>query len=149
MQGPIKFSETGKAAVARCIHFIEYADKYDLGVAGEAVYDILKEAIDVSRGLSKYAKVPDDLIESNYIQLIFRVTPDGSCLRTLIAQAALSSKGSKQCLSQFKKQMDEVHGFAAEILRIITSGATYRWRDPWIGIQEATRCSTVDALDLT
>jgi hypothetical protein len=98
VSGCFEVQETGGAAVQRCIDFLEYADKYELGAATcDVVYEPLKKAL--STPAVKSLPRPDpskrrtnDITEGD-IELVYRISPADSPLRTLVAQAALSAKG--------------------------------------------------------
>jgi len=96
--------------VDKCMDFMEYADKYDLGGASIAVHDCLQQSFKPQRGYKPI--FPDGLIE-----LVFRVVPPGSQLRALVTKAALNHD-----IHKFKKQEVEVHGYAAEVLAQLRIG---------------------------
>lgn len=128
--GPIAVKEAGTEGVKRCMEFLEYADKYNLGgVCDAAVYEPLKAALVQQVDPSGWASYRV-MIEASQIELVFRICLPGSPVRVLIAQAAISAKGIR-VLSDFEKQMQEVEGFALEMFRqMVSRQSFYEWDDP-------------------
>ena len=137
--------KTGGAAVQRCVEFIEYADTYNLAAAAECVYEPLKTALHYKyasgtpiklngkiklSGKARKERVPR--ITADDVELIFRVMPVGSKLRTLAAQSALSNNGMRV---GFFKQERDVDGFACEMLSQIRASikGDFKWIDPISG----------------
>jgi BTB/POZ domain len=112
MPSPLEMELTGQEAITRCMAFLEYADKYNLGAIGDVICEPLRKAA------HKYG---GGKIEVSHIELVFRVSPADSLLRTLIAEAALSTYGIKGCISKFPKQLGETPGFAILLLKQIAS----------------------------
>lgn len=136
---PIVVTEEGAEAVKRCMDFLEYADKYNLGGACDAAHDALKRALTEphypSIGWGGNASVPT--IDEANIELVYRIALPDSKLRTLAAQAALSTKGF-QHIFEFEKQIDEVPGFASQLIKqmvesLITRAGSNIWEDPLTG----------------
>jgi len=132
--------QTGGAAVRRCIDFVKYADQYNIPEAAEVVYEPLKEALKFQYKDGKPTKMTAKLgkriprIAPSDVELIFRVMPAGSKLRTLAAQGALSYHGMQ---AGFEKQEREVDGFVAEMLLQIRASikSEFRWTDPISGAE--------------
>lgn len=122
----------------RCIDFISYADIYDLAAAAEVVYQPLKEALSQSyrdgKPIRVHSKSRVPRITPADVELIFRVMPEGSRLRSLAAQGALSFNGMH---AGFAKQEREVAGFAAEMLFQIRASMKpdFKWKDPITGAE--------------
>ncbi|KAJ8068276.1 hypothetical protein OCU04_003843 [Sclerotinia nivalis] len=104
----LSISNCGMNTAERCISFLKFADKYDLGNISNAMYKVLRPA------LIKYGK---NYFKASYIEEVFALTKSGDCLRELMADAAISFGGIE--LSRafgkpvlFQKQESEVEGFA-------------------------------------
>jgi hypothetical protein len=122
----LKATGTPQQVVKRCMDFLEYADKYKHGAISDVVYEPLKAALTMEYGCFV------DMISTSQIELVFRIAPAGSRVRSLIAQAVLSRNGIK-ALGKVEKQYMEVEGFASELLRqIISTGTAFKWTDPLI-----------------
>ena len=88
---PQEFESACGGSVKDHIGFLEYADKYDLGVVSAVIFEPLKERLHLL-ATNCWAQGSAPEIESmivDYIEAIFRFTPDGSPLRSLITRAAL------------------------------------------------------------
>ena len=114
--------------IRQCINFIEYTDKYGLGGASLAVHDCLRRSLRKEYPISsRMHLLATFILKTGLIELVFRVAPPGSKLRTLVARAALASG-----IDRFKKQESEVHGYPAELLvqlRIGPNDLDY-WKNP-------------------
>jgi hypothetical protein len=89
----------------KCIGFIQYANKNNIGVAAEGVYESLQKVLKFNYSSGTTVKIlakPDKSriprIMLDYVRLIFRVIPAGCPLRTLAVQSVLSYTGMKVCL---------------------------------------------------
>jgi hypothetical protein len=92
-------------SVAEWFEFIAYADKYDMGEA----------AMIVCGDLWLYLQGSSDLLKGEHIEVVFRAYPERHILRDVITKAALKGVSSQN--SKFKKQEEEVGGFAQAMLR--------------------------------
>ncbi|KAK6595638.1 hypothetical protein H4I96_09957 [Botrytis cinerea] len=110
----LSISKNGPHAAERCISFSKYADLYDLGDVSTLVYDALRSAL-IDGGPSAF--------KSSFIEVVFSLTKDGSCLRALMADAALSFQGEyleshpNSVKISFAKQEAEVEGFGLALYR--------------------------------
>lgn len=135
MPRPLKMVEKGPAAVKRCMDFLVYADKYNLGVICDgAIYKPLKAALTENYTTptvnNKIRVKGPPKITAIEIGLTFRIAPAGSSLRKLVAQASLSAIGvHKSC--KFAEQEEQIDGFASEFLQqLVSSVERLTWRDP-------------------
>lgn len=104
------------------MNFFAYADKYGLNV-GDAVCDPLQSALD-KKGVVELGIIPAD------VELVFRVCPAGSPLRTLTAKGALSAQGFMG--NVFKEQELKTAGFAIELLTQMREHSySFTWNDPF------------------
>lgn len=151
LAGSLQVQETGGQAIRRCIEFLEYADKYDLGAATcEAVYEPLKKALlDPYKG--KVTKAPRTVIKPvviprpgviipDDIRTVYRIAGPESPLRTLVTQGALSAYGVKECVVHYKNPIAEIPGFAADLLAQICTSLKPRqkWIDPITRLERFT-----------
>jgi hypothetical protein len=127
----------GPAGMQECMNFLDYVDKYGMGDAAFAVYESLEKVISSLYTFCNGFKL-GVRIQPCHVETVFRVTPPGHPLRSLIAKAALSTAGLTG--ATFFQQEREVEGFAAELLtqtRQATVGASgqgmLRWMDPFTG----------------
>ncbi|CCD47949.1 hypothetical protein ACHAPC_008006 [Botrytis cinerea] len=110
----LSISKNGPHVAERCISFLKYADLYDLGDVSTLVYDALRSAL-IDGGPSAF--------KSSFIEVVFSLTKDGSCLRALMADAALSFQGEyleshpNSVKISFAKQEAEVEGFGLALYR--------------------------------
>ncbi|TEY51226.1 hypothetical protein BOTCAL_0269g00090 [Botryotinia calthae] len=110
----LSISKNGPHAAERYISFLKYADLYDLGDVSTLVYDPLRSAL-IEGGPSGF--------KSSFIEVVFSLTKDGSCLRALMADAALSFQGEyleihlNSVKISFAKQEAEVEGFGLALYR--------------------------------
>lgn len=105
--------------VRKCIDFIAYANFYDLGPAGMAVYETLKKSFENRAQL-----------KVDHIETIFHLTPPNPKLRSLITSVALCQQGPT---GQGLKHLEsELEGFAQEMLYQIRAGLT----DPLINLRQ-------------
>jgi hypothetical protein len=139
-----------KEKIAKCLEFVRYADVYHLRDVSEAVIEPLRRAIveamnittpPVLRGVGArsshtYQAIRDlglinertrqpkaEIIPHRYIELVFRICSPGSPLRTFIAQAVLaivSFDRTGMRLGDYQKPVDEVDGFAAELVYVMS-----------------------------
>lgn len=113
MNNALQVKDMGIAGMQVCMNFLDYVDKYGLGDAAFAVNDSLERVISSIFTLSNGYKLGVQIQPCN-VETVFRVTPPGHPLRSLIAKAALSTAGVGG--HTFQKQEQEVEGFAAELL---------------------------------
>ncbi|CAD6445086.1 d12c667d-ffa0-4ba7-ac19-746dd072bc88 [Sclerotinia trifoliorum] len=124
----LSISNCGTKTAERCISFLKFADKYNLGNISNAVYHVLRPA------LIKYGK---DHFKASYIEEVFGLTKSGDCLRELMADAAISFGGIE--LSRafgkpglFHKQEIETVGFASVLFQqLIETTRTLKIMDPF------------------
>jgi len=84
----VKKNQSASVAVQRCVNFLEYADKYELGDAAcTEIYEPLKKALSTKiietlpSGSKKISNaVSEDAIE-DAIETVYRVAPENSPLR--------------------------------------------------------------------
>lgn len=118
--------------------FITYADKYKLAEAAAVVYEPLKRALQAEFTAGKVSakrNIRSNRIEATDIELIFRVMPAGSSLRTLVTQGILSHHRMRV---GFPKQEQEIDGYAAElVVQMRASFRSVRWIDPITGKSES------------
>jgi hypothetical protein len=113
--------ENGEEAAQRCIDFLEYAEKQRSGGVSVFVFDALRHA------LKKSGK---EWFSADWIEIVFNATSAPNPLRNNIVQA-LPFEGVKGSKAKFRKQEEEVEGFAAEILQQIRKCmATIVWHGP-------------------
>ncbi len=124
----------GPVGMQLCMDFLDYVDKYGMGDAAFAVYESLERVISSLYTLSNGFKYGVQ-IQPSHVETVFRVTPTGHPLRSLIAKAALSTAGMTG--ATFKRQEKDCEGFAAELLTqmriaLLAPGpGTLRWADPF------------------
>lgn len=126
----------GPAGMQECMNFLDYVDKYGMGDAAFAVQDSLERVI---RSLYTYCNgyKLGVRVQPCHVETVFRVTPPGHPLRTLITKAAMSTAGMTGAF--FHQQEQEVDGFAAALLTqmrntMVASGqGMLRWPDPFTG----------------
>ncbi|PVH86917.1 hypothetical protein DL98DRAFT_287825 [Cadophora sp. DSE1049] len=107
-------------AVERCISFLVYANKYMLGPVEDHVHEPLKRAL---------ISCEETVFSGTHIKRVFEATENGSSLRVLITDAALSFGGARE--GRYQEQEIEVAGFAAEMLQQMRNCILrVRWRDP-------------------
>ncbi|CZT12546.1 uncharacterized protein RAG0_16340 [Rhynchosporium agropyri] len=126
LQDALAVDRWGDLAIERCVSFVVYAKKYDLGPVDDIVYDLLKAAL-MSDG--------DECLRGHHIERIFNSTSIESKLRVLITQGALSFGGiSTGPIAVYRKQENQVQGFAAELLRQVRlASLSTSWLDPFSG----------------
>lgn len=106
MSGKIATDAVKASAINHAMIFMQYANKYELPGACDAVHDEMK------------IKLADNVvvaISEDVIQSFFQMTVPGSPLRTLIVQAALSYKGL-QAVQDYSNLESTVEGYANELL---------------------------------
>ncbi len=103
-----------KQKIHRIYEIVKLADRLDLREAAVCIYQPLKDIL--AREARK--EDPTGLITPKFIELVFRVTPPGNKLRSLIAEACLQET-FKAKSGKFDKQLEELEGFAAESFRQI------------------------------
>lgn len=116
----LSIAKCGKNTAERCISFFKFADKYDLGDVSQAVYDVLRPA---------FVKYGQACFDAKYIEVVFKLTRDGNCLRELIVDAAIVFGGnviqrqgyySMNCFGvphAYQELEDDVEGFTLLMLR--------------------------------
>jgi len=145
--GSLQVQETSGEAIKRCIEFLEYADKYGLGAATcEAVYEPLRNAV-LEPYMAQNRKVPKSVakprsttITPDDIKTVYRIAANGSPLRTLVTQGALSAHGIKECIVCFRYPIAEVPEFAADLLAHFCTSLKSRqkWIDPTTRLMKFT-----------
>jgi hypothetical protein len=129
----ILFTQKQGQPIQRCMNFLEYADRYSVREAYNAVHEPLKKILEDAAALHDEGlfKGIFRTITPSDIELVFRVAPKDSPLRSLVTKGALAAMGSFKS-DAFKKQEQEVDGFAAELLfqiRICVRFST-KWENP-------------------
>lgn len=128
--------QDGPAGMQACMDFLDYVDKYGMGDAAFAVQESLERVICSLYTFCNGYKLGVRIQPCN-VETVFRVTPPGHPLRSLITKAALSTAGMTGAM--FEKQENEVEGFAAELLKqtrmaMLASGqGMLGWMDPFTG----------------
>ena len=130
MCGKISPAALEVSDMATALQFVKYAHKYDLQGASIAVYDSLKSVIMSDGTVSNGIKEAD-------IEMVFRMSPPGSLLRTLVVQAAITAKGLRD-MKKFSKLESTVEGYAQELLSQTRKAfdeyyLTIRYKDPLNG----------------
>ncbi|KAG4429872.1 hypothetical protein IFR05_014640 [Cadophora sp. M221] len=121
VQGVLKVEKWGDKTIDRCVGFVIYAKKYNLGPVDDVVYNPPKTALMINGGKG---------FRGDHIEKIFDSTSDGCSLRTLITQGALSI-GGNGFPGPYRKQEKEVHGFGAEFLyQLRLARTSAKWNDP-------------------
>ncbi len=126
----------GPAGMQVCMEFLDYVDKYGMGDAAFAVQESLERVISSLYTFCNGYKLGVRIQPCN-VETVFRVTPAGHPLRSLITKAALSTAGMTGFM--FLQQEKDVDGFAAELLKqtriaMVASGqGILRWMDPFTG----------------
>ncbi len=106
--------------INKCMEFIQYTHKYDLGaISTELVYNLLRE--------SYFIPGTPGMLKGEHIELVFAAVPKGNRLRRLMAVVALEQKIETH--DKFAVQERQVDGFAAEVLdQIRVDNSTKRTR---------------------
>ncbi|KAF8864056.1 hypothetical protein BDZ45DRAFT_685263 [Acephala macrosclerotiorum] len=88
----------GGAALAACMDFLQYLDKYNMGFVGELVTKPLGKALrHMSIPVNKLNEMSRNQgIREEDIELVFRISQPGSKIRKLIVSGALSYNGLKK-----------------------------------------------------
>jgi hypothetical protein len=107
---PIRLEGSSGEQMGTCLAFIEYAGKYDLPGAVEAVSGDFKRPLEEEYELY-------GLLYS-LIEIIFRVLPKNHVLRALVARFAVLG-GLITGHHSEEEEEEEVDGFAAEVLKTI------------------------------
>jgi len=105
--------EAGENAVERCVAFLLYAKKFDLGDMTDIVHDPFKAA------LSKFC---ESAFKPEHIGVVFGTTPPGNSLRRLVTQAAISTSVvgvDRHKTYRYLEREAIVEGFAFESLQAI------------------------------
>lgn len=122
----LSITNYGENTAERCISFLKYADKYDIGDVSTPVYDTLRPAL-IKYGASAF--------KPEFIEIVFSLTRDGNCLRQLMVEAALSFQGVHQKnygMISFEKQESEVEGFESALYRQLRKpGVIILYRPPF------------------
>ncbi|KAH7418318.1 hypothetical protein BKA64DRAFT_635451 [Cadophora sp. MPI-SDFR-AT-0126] len=115
-----------------CMAVILYADKFAMG---ELICEHLRDRM--KAGLKRLAGGPfkPTRVTPDHIELVCRLTRDGSPVRTLLAQEVLSYSGVSYCLDQAFHALKKANpGFAYEMLRQLRmSIRNISWIDPISG----------------
>ncbi|EDN92991.1 predicted protein [Sclerotinia sclerotiorum 1980 UF-70] len=124
----LSISNCGTNTAQRCISFLRFADKYDLGNISNAVYNVLRPA------LVKYGK---NYFKASYIEDMFALTRTGDRLRELMADAAISFGGIELLRAfgwpgLFHEQESEVKGFSPVLFQqLMKATLTIKIMDPF------------------
>lgn len=115
-----KFAIESSEMVQRCLEFLQYTDKFNLGSMGaDMVYEPLRE-------VWGFVYDRDDAVAIGgvEIEVVFAIAPIGHPLRNLVLRTALTCQidASGELLPEnhlYLKQEAEVEGFAAGLLNLI------------------------------
>lgn len=116
----------GGMTLKSCIDFLEYADKYNLGEVGDAVYESLQKALS-GNSTSEYTNGPrPHAVTPAYAETVFRIMPPGNRLRTLLIQGVTSAKcalikstGWHMTVFELREWEKKIEGYSEEMLRQI------------------------------
>lgn len=135
--------EGNKAAISKCLRFLNITNKYSLGDLSEFLYDLLHKAlcdlanhkhrndiVDMKRIAKSGLRCG---VEGTDIESVFELCLAGNRLRTLMAQSALSFCGLKG-LKVWDEQTNNVQGFAGEPVDQLVAGFTRQ-----VGIEPFTK----------
>jgi len=103
---PLQVRQKGQKGVERCMTFLEYADKYNLGCIGDIVAEPLR-----------LAAAEGGNFKPGHVELVFRVSPIGSVLWDSITKTVLGQYGLSRTLLEFSNELDNVPGFATLMMR--------------------------------
>lgn len=98
--------------MARCLKFINFIGKLEMGEAGSVIYPVLREILVESAR----SQNPTACLSPEFIRTAFEVIPKGNEVLKLLCQAAMP-ESLKRKEGKFAKVVEEVDGFAAETWR--------------------------------
>ena len=117
---PVTFPP-GENVMARCTNIIKLAKKVDIVESVDALCPVLKNNFESF-------KTPPCLLEADFIELVYNVTPKGCMIRLTVAQRAVF-EFSKPRESRFNQLIQENDEFAADVFRKAREGGG------WISFQ--------------